>query len=86
MACPACTAVWGGANRANDVIAVGVNRHSTGALVFTRDDGVGGVRVRYTVGEKTFVHVDGKPDVVNPQYMEFDTSITMSRPYLNTND
>ena len=42
--------------------------------------------MRYTVGEKTFVHVDGKPDVVNPQYMEFDTSITMSRPYLNTND
>lgn len=87
VALPACSDVWGGANRTNDVIAVGVNRHSTGSPgVFTRDDGVGGVRVRFTVGEKTFVHVDGKPDVVNPQYMEFDTSITMSRPYLNTND
>lgn len=83
---PVCSAAWGGANRTNDVIAVGVNPHSSGALVFTKDDSVGGVRVRFTVGEKTFVHVDGKPDVVNPQYMEFDTSITMSRPYLNTND
>ncbi|OGS41839.1 MAG: hypothetical protein A2506_03870 [Elusimicrobia bacterium RIFOXYD12_FULL_66_9] len=85
-ALPACNAIWGGANRQNDVIATNVNRHSSGAFVFTRDDGIGGVRIRFVVGEKTYVHVDGKPDVVNPQYMEFDTGVSLSRSYLNSND
>lgn len=83
---PACSAAWGGANRTNDVIAVGVNRHSSGALMFTKDDNFGGLRVRYSVGSPVYTPVAGKPDVVNPQYMEFDTGISMSRSYLNTND
>lgn len=83
---PACTSAWSGANRTNDVVAAGVNHHSSGSLVFIRDDASGGVRLRYAVGDKTYVHVAGKPDVVNPQYMEFDTNITMSRPYMNSND
>ncbi|MEK7384763.1 MAG: prepilin-type N-terminal cleavage/methylation domain-containing protein [Elusimicrobiota bacterium] len=87
VALPACTAAWGGgADQTNDVIAAGITRHSSGALVFARDDSVGGVRLRYAVGEKIFVRVAGKPDVVNPQYVEFDTSITLSRAYLNDLD
>jgi len=59
---------------------------SSGALVFTKDDGIGGVRIRYSVGAQVYAPVAGKPDVVNPQFMEFDTALSMSRSYLNTND
>ena len=89
--CPTSASLPGGAeavcNTTGEIVAVGVKRHSSGNLVFTRDDAVGGIRIRFSVGDQTHtVPAPGSPDIVNPQFVEFDTTVTTNRAYNNPYD
>ena len=82
---PACNAGGSaGAGGTNEIIAVDVYKNG-GANLFTKDDNIGGVRVRFVVGKQTYTPVAGQPPVVNPQFLKFDTGISLIRSYISSN-
>lgn len=76
---PACDG--SGAWTENDIIATGVYRDTGANLLFRRADDVGGVQIRYVVGDPT-----PTPNMPTPQTIAFDTKIAMNKQYLNTSD
>jgi len=79
---PVCDGSW--ALGTNDIVAVDVYRNG-GSLLFTKDDAIGGVRVRFVVGKETYTPAVGQPPVVNPQFLKFDTGISLVRSYISSN-
>lgn len=77
-ALPACDG--SGTYTEKGVVATNVERDS-GASVFTRDDMIGGVRIRYLVGSPT--PTTNRP---KPIYMPFDMKIGLQKQYNNTVD
>ena len=77
-ALPACDG--SGTYTEKGAVATNVERDS-GASVFTRDDAIGGVRIRYLVGSPT--PTTNRPKAV---YMPFDVKIGLQKQYNNTVD
>ena len=86
VACPdpgvpaACTATPAGTWTDTSVVGFRVERLS-GGNVFTRDNSIGGVRVRYVVGRQTPTTNDP-----NPRNTPFDLGIAMQKQYSSTVD
>lgn len=63
------------------VIGYRVEKLTTAPLVFERDNGIGGVRVRYVIGRQT--PTTNEP---TPKYTAFNYGITMAKQYSSTLD
>lgn len=86
---PACTSAGytGGLYGANNVIATSVYR-SGAAKVFTRDDALNAVRIRFIVGNpnptpNTPLAGPNYGNVTNPQTLPMDTRVSLDRPIGN---
>jgi hypothetical protein len=64
-----------------EVVATGVYRDAAGNMVFRRADEVGGVQIRYRVGNPT-----PTANMPMPQSMAFDMKFAMNKQYNNTQD
>lgn len=82
-ACPALGTSPGACNAGSypEVIATGVYRDASGNNVFRRADEVGGVQIRYRVGNPT-----PTTNMPMPQSMAFDMKFAMNKQYNNTQD
>lgn len=64
-----------------DVVATGVYRDASSNSVFRRADEVGGVQIRYRIGNPT-----PTTNMPMPQTMAFDMKFAMNKQYNNTSD
>lgn len=82
-ACPALGVSPGACNAGTypEVIATGVYRDAAGNNIFRRADEVGGVQLRYRVGNPT-----PTTNMPIPQSMAFDMKFAMNKQYNNTQD
>lgn len=83
---PICSA--SAAFQTNEVIATGVNYRLAGPNnVFAWDDSMRGIRIRFTVGkENAITPSPGNPEMVNPQFVTFNTAVIPERVYSTTVD
>lgn len=86
-ACPALGVAPGACGGFPEVVATGVYRHNVantafpGNQLFRRADEVGGVQIRYIVGNPT-----PTTNMPMPQTMSFDLKFAMNKQYNNTED
>lgn len=78
-AIPACDGSGGWTE--NDVVATGVYRDTSNNFLFRRADEVGGIQIRYVIGNPT-----PTTNMPQPQTMAFDTRLAMNKQYNNTLD
>lgn len=64
-----------------EVVATGVHLDAAGNNVFRRADDVGGIQIRYRVGDPT-----PTPNMPMPQTMAFDMKFAMNKQYNNDKD
>lgn len=81
------TACSDGVAARSGVIATNVSQIG-GAPVFAREQASNGVRVRFQVGVSAVgtLYTPGKEQLVNPQFLQFDTRVSLARAYLTSAD